>query len=26
MQEGAAFGIDRVKEKIKAAIAAHRGN
>jgi arylsulfatase len=26
MQEGAAFGIDRVKEKIKAAIHNHRGN
>jgi arylsulfatase len=26
MQKGAAFGIDRVKEKIKAAIANHPGN
>jgi arylsulfatase len=26
MQEGASFGIDRVKEKIKAAINNHRGN
>ena len=26
MQEGESFGIDRVKERIKAAIAAHRGN
>ena len=26
MQEGASFGIDRVKEKIKAAIHNHKGN
>ncbi len=26
MQEGASFGIDRVKEKIKAAINNHKGN